>query len=241
MNAELVALIVTIITSIGGIFKYFDEKKKSKKEQEKWILEKEHLKLENEILLLSKEELRCIKEEHVEKLNFYDDIIKLVIVNSIQDSINEIFAKTTADRVLILTARNGKNLFRHADAIIDFYKYQQDRIDAVRIYTNVELDDPYVNMLKDTEYYGFVDLETARMNIQILKHFYETEKVKHSRVLPIARLPIDENNDFLIYMSIAKHDGEVFTENEKTIFNLYNNSGIKPNIQKLLKNKSNEK
>jgi hypothetical protein len=235
MDAELIALIVTISTSIGGILKYFDSKKKSKRDEERWILEKEQLELENAVLKIDREEFETMKLEHVEKLNFYDDIIKLVIVNSIQDSVNQIFDQTTADRVLILTARNGKTLFRHADAIIDFYKNPEDRVDAVRIYTNVELDDPYVKLLKDTEYYGFVDLETNRMQVQILKHFYETENVNHSRIIPIARLPIDKNNDFLVYMSVAKHGGEPFTESEKSTFNLYNNNGIKPNIKKLLK------
>ncbi|MFV9552085.1 hypothetical protein [Algibacter sp. PT7-4] len=231
MNLDIVSILSAITAFILGALKYRSDQKKKK-------LEIENLQLENKKLKIEQEQLKFQKLEQHEKLSFYDDIIKLVIVNSIQDSVNELFKITTADRILILTARNGKTNFKTADAIIDFYKNPTQKIDAVRIYTNVALDQPYIKMLKDTEYYGFFDIETARMTTQILKHFYETEGVKHARVLPIARLPIDDENDFLIYMSIAKHTDVPFTMAEKTSFNLSNNNSFKPNMQKLLKKAS---
>ncbi|WP_142783340.1 hypothetical protein [Changchengzhania lutea] len=228
MDLDVVGFIGAITAFILGLLKYKGDQKKKK-------LEIENLQLENKKLRIEQEELKFLKTEQHEKLSFYDDIIKLVIVNSIQDCVERIFKTTSADRILILTARNGKSSFKSADAIIDFYKNGYERLDAVRVYTNVELDPHYVKMLKDTEYYGFFDVETAKMASQILKHFYETEGVKHARMLPISRLPIDEDNDFLVYVSIAKHTDSEFTLAEKTIFNLNNNNGFKPNIQKLLK------
>lgn len=236
MEKELIALLTTTATAVWGVYKYFDEKKKRKQEQKLKILKIEQLELENNALRIEQEGLKFNKSINEEKLSFYDDIVKLVIVNSIQDAVQNIFETTTADRILILTARNGKTDFKSADVIIDFYKNIKEKIDAVKIYTNVQLDDCYKKNLKDTEYYGFVDLETALMEVQILKHFYQTEGVKYSRILPIVRLPIDEKNDFLVYMSIAKHTENAFTDIEKTIFDLHNNNSIKPNIQKLLKN-----
>lgn len=228
MEVEIAEALKILGSIVVALATYYFGRRKSK-------LETEKIELENEKLRIDIQNGKLKEGVHIQKLNFYDDVLKLVFVNAIQDSVKELFKNTSADRFLILIARNGKTELRYADVILDFYKDPNHQIDAVRIYTNVELDDPYKEMLRLTEKHGFFDIETATMPDQILKHFYMVEDVKHGRTMPIARLPIDEDNDFLIYTSVAKHLDVKFTEMEKTYFELIHNNSFRPNVKKLLK------
>ena len=223
MNNELIfTIIVSVLGCITSIWKYKDEQKKRK-------LEIEHLELENK-------NLRFNNSEKEEKLSLYDDVIKMVFYNSIKEAVMEIFQRTKVDRFLILIARNGKHDPKFVDVLIDFYKDEYNRIDAVRVYKNVEIDLPYKEMLKNSEFYGFVDLETTLMKNQILKHYYETENVNYSRVRPVLRFPVDDNNDFLVFTSSGTHSTDPFTENEKSIIDLYHQNTINPSVKSLLNN-----
>lgn len=228
MELDSAGLVASVLALIGTLITYFADRKRKG-------LEIKNLELENESLKVEIANKKIQENVHVQKLNFYDDVIKLVFVNAIQDAVAEIFKNTSADRFLILIARNGKTDFKFADVILDFFENHSEKVDAVRIYTNVELDSQYKVMLKSTEAHGFFDLETASMPDQILKHFYQIEDVKFGRTMHVARLPIDENNDFLIYTSVAKHQNVAFTDMEKTYFDLIHNNSLRPNIKQLLK------
>lgn len=222
INESLISLAGVIVTFLfgGGLYKYNNEKKKAK-------LELENLELENQ-------RLRIATEENTEKISFYDNIIKLVFINAISEAVQGIFKDTIADRFLILIARNGKTDFKYVDVIFEFHKDKKFDIDAVKIYKNVEIDNPYRQMLKNSEHYGFVDIETKRMEKQVLKHFYEFEKVNFSKVKPVMRKPIDEGNDFLVFTSTATHEDRAFNDIECAIIDRAHNGIIKPNIEKLL-------
>src|SRR5690606_8543675 len=124
---------------------------------------------------------------------------------SISDAVWEIFGKTKADRFLIKIARNGSKDPKYVDVMLDFFKYSEHKVDAVKIYKNVSIDALYKKMLKDSEFIGFVDLETKAMEAQIWKHYYESEKVNFVRIRPVIRMPIDDMNDFLVFTSVATH------------------------------------
>jgi len=213
-------LIGALLTFIIALWKYKDEKKKNKLEIENYELENEKLRREN--------------EEKKEKISFYDDVIKLVFYNAINDAVQDIFIKTKVDRFLVLIARNGKTDFRYVDVVLEFHKTKETDIEAVKIYKNVELDAQYRDMLKASEYYGFVDIETVKMETQILKHYYENEKVTFARIKSALRMPIDDGNDFLVFTSYATHQKENFTEQGKLIIDTMHNSIVKPSIKSLL-------
>lgn len=224
MDGEIIAGIIgALLTFVVALIKRKEDKRKIELEIENLELENNKLKKEN--------------EEKLQKLGFYDDVIKLVFYNAINDAVQSIFSKTKVDRFLILIARNGKTTFNYVDVMLEFHKSPQTDIHAVKVYKNVEIDDQYRKMLKDTEYYGFVDLETFKMETQILKHYYQTEKVTYSRVKSALRMPIDEGNDFLVFTSSATHEKENFNDLEKTIIDQLHNSIIKPSIKSLLDEK----
>ena len=136
---------------------------------------------------------------------------------------------------MVLVARNKKHDPKFVDVILEFHKGDNNnRIEAVKIYKNVEIDSPYKEMLKNSEYYGFVDLETLTMENQLLKFYYESEKVTHSRIKPVARMPIDDENDFLVFTSSATYQAAPYTDLQKTLIDLKHNSIINPSIKKLL-------
>lgn len=221
MKEVLISVFGSIILIIAGVLakNIFERKKilRDKKEQELRIknLEKE---LSNQIT----------------KTSVSDEIIKMIIYNSLKDSVTELFKNTKVDRFLVLIARNGETDPKFVDVFLDWYQKPEEEIDAVKIYKNVPIDNPYVEMLHKTFHQGFFDIETAVMEEQILKHYYETEKVYHSRTNPIGKEYLDKGKALLIFTSSATHDKEPFSESEKSQINLYVNGQIKPALIKLL-------
>ena len=221
MDSEIIGLLIgSIGTLIIGFIKHKQDKKKTGLEIENLELENAKLKKDNEVKL--------------EKLSFYDDFIKLVFYNSINDAAQDIFDKTKADRFLILIARNGKTDFNYVDVVLEFHKDSKKDLEAVKVYKNVKLDYQYKEMLKKSEYYGFVDLDTLKMESQILKHYYQYEKVNFSRIKSALRMPIDNDNDFLVFTSYATHSETNFTEQGLAIIDMIHDSIIKPSLKSLL-------
>ena len=147
---------------------------------------------------------------------------------------DRIFQETKADRFLILIAKNGITDFRIVNVVFEQHKNKQFRINAIARYRNVQIDDEYKAMLKEAEFRGYVELDTSKMKPSLLRDFYALEGVTHSKIRHLARKPIDEGNDFLIFSSLATHEIDKFTELELAFIKTQYEGIIMPALQKVV-------
>jgi mannitol-specific phosphotransferase system IIBC component len=221
MDSELLGVIVgALVTFTLALIKYKSDKKKID-------LEIENLQLENRKL---KNENNDVKV----KLQFLDRVLDLPFINDLSNAVDKIFEETKADRFLVLIAKNGKEDFNIVNVVFEQHKDKNYRINAIARYRNVHIDHPYKQMLKETEFRGVVELETATMPRCILKSFYENEGITHSKVRHLARKPIDNDNDFLVYSSLSTHDKDKFTPNELAMIKTQYEGTIMPALQKVI-------
>jgi hypothetical protein len=167
------------------------------------------------------------------KLDFFSRIYGVNHFNRINDAVNYIFNKTSADRFLILIAVNGKTDFNVVTVIYELRKNKGN--DGMKpIYKNVQIDNEYRLMLKTAEKNELVKLETKKMRDSKLKTFYKIEGVSFSHVRFLIRRPIDDNNDFIVFSSLATHRTTDFTDSEVMMSQLQYDGVIIPSIKNIL-------
>ena len=147
--------------------------------------------------------------------------ISLQAFNRLYNLVHNVFARTTADRFLILGAHNGKETMRFASAYYEQHKDSEDietsdvmlSFGAVSKFVNFEFDDHYRTMLKKAEVEGVIELVVAEMPDCDLKNIYQAEKIHHSKVYFLERIKNYDNhqNDLILYASLAKHGKDRFT------------------------------
>ena len=197
-------------------------------------LEIKKLNLENENLKLAKHQIEVEKKEVEEKLQYLDRMLDLEFINDLSDAVDNIFEHTKADRFLILLAKNGKTDFNIVNVVFEQHKNKKFRINAIARYRNVKIDLVYKEMLKKAEHVGDIELNVSNMEDSLLKHFYEFEGVNHSIVKHLARKPIDEDNDFLIFSSLATHGEEGYSKVEKAHIKTQYEGVIIPSLDKIM-------
>ena len=229
MEIDIIALITTSFGAIWGIYKYFDEKKKRKKDEKIKDLQIEKLELENQGLKKENNSYE-IKENTLERL------MAISSLNGMEKAVYNLFKKTKANRFLILYAKNGQDDFKVVTVFFSANQEESTNINALATYRNLNIeDDPqYRPMLKDVKRYGEVHLTTKTLPNCMLKDFYTAEKVNYSIVRILAKKEIDKNNNVLIYSSIATHSEEDFTSLERTFIKALYESTIIPIINDIL-------
>jgi hypothetical protein len=222
MDYTLVA--TSLMTLIGGIVpSYLLHKKEVKK------LKLQAVKYKNHLI--------ASETEHVKtelKLDYFNRAMDISRINPIINSVNNVFEKTKASRFLILIAINGKDSFNVVSVIFEHHKPSLNKRNAIGTYRNVTIDNHYRTLLKKTEQEKSVNITTKDLDDCILKDFYKIEKVTHSKLFFLSRNKIDEDNDFVIYSSIATYDEEDYSREEKAHIKTCYESTVIPNIAKVL-------
>ena len=188
--------------------------------------------------LLHKREVSKYKQEmneHKLRGDVLDRILDLTLLTTIKDAVHDLFDITKADRFLILIAINGKVEFRTVSVI--FEQHKKSTSSAIASYKSLRVDGDYVQMLKEAEKYDVVDIETNKLKESLLKTIYQEEGIIFSMIKHMTRVKLDNNNDCLIYCSIATHSEEIFTLAEKYKIQSHIDGTIKPSIEKMLLNK----
>jgi hypothetical protein len=192
---------------------------------------------------LDKKVRRLESEANIERISrkaasCLDDFL---VMGSLYRSVKDIFKSTRADRFLIMIAVNGRTDFKHVTVIYQQFDKYDLYIDAMRIYKNMEIDAEYKKMLREARMNGTVLLDTNEMPDQIIKDIYLDEGVWHSKVKMMAKKSIDEDNDMLIFTSIATHNIDPYTNNELRFISTVMDNEVKPAIEKLFEITDNEK
>lgn len=217
---DYTAIITSLLTFISGLASAY---LLHQREIKKHILEVKKYRSE-----LSKAE-KDAKQDKM-KLDFFNRAMDLSKINPLIDCVEDIFSKTRADRFLILIAVNGHEDFNIVSVIFEQHKKNEYKVNAIGTYRNVKIDTHYKKMLKEAEFFGSVCLDVQKMPICLLKDIYENEGVNYSIVNFLSRQKIDNENDFVVYSSIATHDKNSFTRAENAIIKLAYESVITPNI-----------
>ena len=147
-------------------------------------------------------------------------------------SIDRIFDKTKVDRFLILIAINGKTDFNVVSVI--FEQHNGHHVNAISKYRNVEIDDPYRQLLKYVEKETTVYLEVEKMESCFLKDFYQDEKVTFSDFRFLTREKIDPENDLLLFSTAATHHENSYTRIERSIIKSEYEGTIKPILERVI-------
>jgi len=175
------------------------------------------------------------KKEHQIKADVLDKVLSFSAFNKIKAAVDELFRTTKADRFLILIAINGKVDFNIVSVIFEQHKTTKYQVNAIARYRSLKIDGEYRKMLRDAEKFGMIHFKTEELSPSLLKGIYTIEHVVYSEIRHLLRLPIDDNNDVLIYSSLATHEEEEFTELERTQASIIYDSSIRSVLTDVLK------
>ena len=135
--------------------------------------------------------------------------------NEINAEILALFKETSIDRFLILRAWNGELQPRWTTA---FFQMRSEGQQAFS-YTHVQLDDDYVNRLRDTIGSGSIVFSVTDAPPSLIKSIYDFEGVKHSAWFSIDKTFLNHPNGkreaaALTYCSFASRNDEPLTDAE---------------------------
>jgi len=230
MQDVLLQIILPLTTFIIGIIiAYLNYKSQLKS----YKLEKETLELDKKKFTAELEIVKKESQERKLKLDFFSSVMHLTSANNIVNAVHDIFDKTKADRFLILVAINGKRNFNMVSVIFEQHKGEGNCVNAVGTYRDVKIDRAYKEMLSLSEAKEYILLNTEEMDDSLLKSFYQIEGVKHAQIRFLGRQKIDDDNDFVIFSSLATHKIKPFTKNENVIIKTIYESVIQYNIDKV--------
>lgn len=192
------------------------------------------IKLDRQKLLLEKVKAEEERDVAVKKLEYLPKIMSIKNSITLEKHIQQIFKKTKATSFLILIGVNGKTSLNHISCIWYRYKNQEDDIDPITSYRNVDItnDAFYKDVLykidRNKSYYEMI--HTMKMPESIIKTIYYEEQITHSIIGNISRRPIDENNDFLMFFSIRTDADteEGYSKEEVDHIKLIMDGSVKP-------------
>lgn len=140
-------------------------------------------------------------------------------ISQINSEVLECFARTSAERFLILLFEKEKNN-NYVTAVYELHKYNETATNMVyglvNKYIKLKLDSEYENMIREIREKGIKKYSTSSMPDGMLKKFYTYENVYHSNIYFL----FEFTNGNVLFYSIAKHKNEPFTINEETAFSL---------------------
>lgn len=140
-------------------------------------------------------------------------------ISQINSEVLECFARTSAERFLILLFEKEKNN-NYVTAVYELHKYNETATNMVyglvNKYVKLKLDSEYENMIREIREKGIKKYSTSSMPDGMLKKFYTYENVYHSNIYFL----FEFTNGNVLFYSIAKHKDEPFTINEETAFSL---------------------
>lgn len=199
METVLSTVIAGLFSLVLAVVNFRQSVRLKALEKERKSLTSENVKLKNELSSLSL-------------------LFDVELFHIIKEQVFAMFEETKADRFLIMFAVNGKREFNYVSVAYEQTRTYQNK-GAISRYVRLNIDEHYQHLLKDVERSGSVTLEVQDMPDCLLKALYESEKpaVKHSIIKFLTRIAIDEENDLVVYTSMATFSDEPYTVHEKAV------------------------
>jgi hypothetical protein len=169
---------------------------------------------------LNLEEKRHILESQVKDLS-HTLVTSLDCLRDVDHSIGNLFTGTNADRFLLFSANNGKHRLRYVNCVSE--KHKEENGNAVYLmslgatvkYRGIEIDDQYHDMLTMAEKKGYVNIKTKYLPNCNIKKFYIEEGVTEGFIFFVSRIKLDQDNDKIIFFSLATHKKDGFTDESR--------------------------
>lgn len=194
-----------------------------------------NLKKKHDTLKTENEELSQDKDKLISELSAISILFNHKFLTILEENVSELFDSTKMTRFLILFAVNGKESFRFITACYERNKLP-DAKNVIRKYVRMKLDDNYKNTLRNLEKEGELSVNIDDLPNSLLKDMYEYHSldVHYSMLHFIKRIPINEDNDLLLYASTSTTSKEDFDKFEKfairNAVNIIRNEGRNLNI-----------
>lgn len=182
-----------------------------------------------------KQEIESLKQEKIASkfnIGLLSNLMKLKLYGSLERTSRILFKRTKAVRVLVFVAINGKVEPKKVYAL---YGEKIVNVQVDEEYKGVEIDKPYVEMLHDLERKGQMLIDVMKMPKCMLKDIYFKEEITFSYLKFIKRYHLTEEDDAIVYMSIATDDDKGFDSIELTDIDIIVSSRIKPVMDKIAK------
>ncbi|WP_157811690.1 hypothetical protein [Tenacibaculum sp. SZ-18] len=210
---ELLLKLIGVLAPIFfGYYKYITDRKDRKQKEEIKLLKNDNKVIKEGAYMLS----------NLMKLNLYDEL----------SNINKkIYSRTKAMRFIVFVAVNGKT---SPNTVYAVFGHRKDDPDVDKKYKGVEVDSDYVLRLKELENKGSLIIETLSMPKGMLKDIYYEQLITYSYLKFIKRYSLSEEDDALVYCSVATDLDEGFVSMETTEIDLLISSEIKPLIDKII-------
>jgi hypothetical protein len=137
------------------------------------------------------------------------------LLQVLEDEVSVMFRDTKADRFIMFFAVNGTTELSYITAWFD--KRVPGHYTSQYKYVRFEIDSYYKDILKEVERDGTVTIDVSKMNPSVLRDVYTStgEMVNHCILKFLKRTRIDDQNDLVLYSTIATNSKEPFTDQEK--------------------------
>lgn len=197
----------------------------------KWSVDRKDKAKQREI-----DELNLKNVTNKTNINVLSKLLNLRIFAKFELFAKRIFKLFNADRFLILMAVNGKISPNKTTVIFSEEAFDvKNLIPPSERYVEVPIDDWYKKMLNRIEYIGVEVIKVSEMPNCILKDFYEDEGVVFSIVFFLKRYKLNEENDAILYSSIAMHKEEGWTNSTINIIISMTKNNILPYLDKIIR------
>ena len=216
MIETLLTALIAFLTLLFSFYKYQTDRKDKKQREEIIALKQEKTASGFNIGLLS----------NLMKLNLYGSLERVTKV---------IFKRTKATRVLVFVAINGKVEPKKVYAL---FGEKDDGFQIDEEFKGVEIDQPYIDMLHHLEHKSDLLIDTMKMEKGMLKNIYFSEQITYSYLKFVKRYHLTEEDDAIVYMSIATDNENAFNKLELTEIDLKVSTKYKNIIDKIASNES---
>lgn len=167
------------------------------------------------------------------KINILKEIFDLQKFSELERLINLICDNTSMDRFTIMFVMNGKIDFNYMTVIYDQSKIDHS-IGGTSPYAKFPIDHAYKTLVNKIEKGRPVWHSIPDKTMGNIVDFIELEGIKHIMYLKVKRIPIDEFNDIVVYLSISSTDEEKLPKIDQRKVELITAGKIVPKLEDLL-------
>ena len=159
------------------------------------------------------------------KLSISPLLISFENLNNLNDTLNDMFTRTTADRFLMLISDNDGSGYQYVSGIFEHHAIKNIEnfnlsVGAVNKYIKLDTDIYYKKLIEDVRKNSLVKYTTSKMEDSMLKSIYLYEKITYSNVYFLYDIEIENEGKTSVttlFCSIAKHEDSPFTPNDELV------------------------
>ncbi|MDO6813831.1 hypothetical protein [Tenacibaculum soleae] len=163
-----------------------------------------------------KDEITALKQDKTASgfnIGLLSNLMKMKLYSSLEVVTKVLFKNTKATRVIVFVAINGKVEPKKVYAL---FGEKDDGTQIDQEFKGVEIDEPYLHTLHELEKEGSLLVETMKLRSGLLKNIYFKEQITFSYLKFVKRYHLTEEDDAVVYMSIATDNDVSFNSIELT-------------------------